>query len=557
MEHRNIFKNDNKLFKPYIKHILLIIVLPLLLLYSILAMFFVSQNRNEKKIYSLSLMQNKAAVIDNLFTHIHQYYENCINDIDITMLLTKPISINNLSSPTASENAGADAKNMHNFFSSIDSVYLYSKSNNYVFGLYGRNSSNTFERFHKTEWYSEYINNGKQNYVKKINYDNKDYITFLYNIGSSQHSGILVIEVSVEELLNQLNVSSDTDNNISENIVLEYNLTGENLINHTNGKKGTMYSQELNNFPATLYYSVSNPGTTAFSQTARSVTFVLFIITSMAITILLAFLFSKRDYSVVSSVLTEIESTHINNDLNYEDMKYVDIASENISFDNDFKDKLITRITDLKKSQLIALQSQINPHFITNTLNMISSTIMVNNKADTDSIYMIQHLSKILNYALRIKDYIVTIKDEISSLKSYITILNLRLGNMFDTSWEVDEELTETRTIKSLIQPLVENSIEHGIQKLRNKRHGLLSIRITSENDILYITVTDNGVGFGAEKLAEITGQLDSNTVFQNDHIGLKNVVTRIRLLFGEKGGYSISSDTESTSVTIYHPIIR
>ena len=556
MEYGNVLKN-NKLFKPYLKHILLIIVLPLLLLYSILAMFFVSQNNNEKKIYSVSLMQNKAAVIDNLFTHIHRYYENCINDIDITMLLTKPVSNNNILSPTASENAGADARNMHNFFNSIDSVYLYSKSNNYVFGLYGRNSSNVFEKFQKKEWYSEYINNKNQNYVKKINYGDDEYITFLYNIGSVSNPGILVIEVSVDELLKQLNVGNGSDGNITENIILEYGSAGERLIDHTNGKKGTMYSQELNGFPATLYYSISNPASTGLTQTARSVTFVLFIITSIAITVTLAFLFSKRDYSVVSSVLTEIESTHINNDLNYEDMKYVDIASENISFGNDFKDKLITRITDLKKSQLIALQSQINPHFITNTLNMISSTIMVHNKADTDSIYMIQHLSKILNYALRIKDYIVTIKDEISALKSYITILNLRLGNVFDTEWKVDDELLETRTIKSLIHPLVENSIEHGIQKLKNRRHGMISISITSENDILYITVTDNGVGFGDEKLSEITELLDSNTVFQNDHIGLKNVVTRIRLMFGEKGGYSISSGSESTSVTIYHPIIR
>lgn len=543
----------NILLKTYIKHILMIIILPLMLFYLILGLFFVKQAANEQKIYTYSLMQNKLSVLDNLFHQINSYYESCLIDSNITLLLSKPVLNNNSIGPAAAEQAGNAAKNMHNFFNSIDSIYLYSYYSDYVYGLVGY-TSNSFARFGKKEWYTEYKDNEGKNYVKSIESDGEQKITFCYNIQTSSESrGILVIEVSVPTLLKELGVSGE----LNENISLVLNAGNAHLIDYSGVQKsGKTFSQELQSYPATLYYSVSMPHSSSILRN-NSILFVLLGFIALLLTVLLAFLFSKKDYAVISSVINEIENPYIRSNLSYDDMMYIDFASESMDSEDDLKNKLLEKITDLKKAQLIALQCQINPHFISNTLNMIASTVMLHNREDTDSVYMIQHLSRILNYALRIKEYIVPLRAEISSLESYVTILNLRLGNSFDTEWKIPPSLLDTKTLKSLMQPLIENSIEHGIQKLPSNKRGKLTIEVSELNNTLYITVTDNGVGFDHAKLQEINNAIHSNEVFQNEHIGLKNVAGRIKLLFGNSGGCQIESNSEHTSVTIYHPIIE
>ena len=112
------------------------------------------------------------------------------------------------------------------------------------------------------------------------------------------------------------------------------------------------------------------------------------------------------------------------------------------------------------------------------------------------------------------------------------------------------------RLPKLVIQPLVENAVEHGIKKLFMKKPGIVSINIYKYQNCLYINVEDNGAGMSADELDSLTSTLDSEFLFRNNNIGLKNVVDRIKLLFNNKGGYKITSTPDKTSVTIYHPII-
>ena len=108
-----------------------------------------------------------------------------------------------------------------------------------------------------------------------------------------------------------------------------------------------------------------------------------------------------------------------------------------------------------------------------------------------------------------------------------------------------------------MLQPVIENAVEHGIQPLFSSRQGEITVNIYEENDILYLNVTDNGVGIDAENLEKINNDLNSDSIFTNNNIGLKNVVSRIKLLFGDMAGFIIKSEGLGTSVTIYHPIIR
>lgn len=121
------------------------------------------------------------------------------------------------------------------------------------------------------------------------------------------------------------------------------------------------------------------------------------------------------------------------------------------------------------------MQTQINPHFLFNTLYMISSTIIVNNDQDTDAVNMISKLSDILRYSLKTEEYIVTLDEELKILQSYISILSTRHGDTFDVEWYVTD-------------------------------------------DMLYISVTDNGAGISPEKIKELTS-FSARTIFSETHI--------------------------------------
>lgn len=174
----------------------------------------------------------------------------------------------------------------------------------------------------------------------------------------------------------------------------------------------------------------------------------------------------------------------------------------------------------------------------------------------TEVVNMISKLSDILRYSLKTEEYIVTIDEELKILKSYISILSTRHGDTFDVEWDIADDIRHESTLKSIIQPLVENSVEHGIQLVYDEKRGLIKISIYKKNNILYINVTDNGAGISPEKIKELNELFSTDYIFRNTHIGLKNVISRIKILFGDQAGYSIESNSETTSITIYHPII-
>lgn len=441
-----------------------------------------------------------------------------------------------------------------NYLQCIGSIYLYSFNKDYVFGIYGT-SSDTLDRYTNKSWYDEYISQGKSDYVSTLNYNGTDYLTFCYNIGNQRKNpGLLVITVNESLLINKLSI---TDSN-SEAFKIVSNVTGKTLMNFSfdDASDKNVYEVMLENFPATFVYSSDN-------KYPFPVTYNLLIVLACALifvllSVMLAYSFSKKQYLSILSVITSIENPNVQdnipdkNELYYLIQKTKSIAGEKISIENELTEK----VAHLKKAQAIALQTQITPHFLFNTLNMITYSILDYSKEDTPSVKMIALLSDILRYFLKTEEYIVTVESEIKVLKSYIEILEIKYQNSFTVNWNISEDILKEKTLKSTIQPLVENAVEHGIKKLFMKKPGIVSINIYKYQNCLYINVEDNGAGMSADELDSLTSTLDSEFLFRNNNIGLKNVVDRIKLLFNNKGGYKITSTPDKTSVTIYHPII-
>lgn len=201
----------------------------------------------------------------------------------------------------------------------------------------------------------------------------------------------------------------------------------------------------------------------------------------------------------------------------------------------------ITKLNQ-KRVQLKMLQSQINPHFIYNTLNLISSLAIINNIEDIS--YISDKLSDILRYNVK-KGDIVLLKEEIAQIENYIYIQKIRFVNHFQEHISIAPELMECKILKFLLQPLVENCIHHSLELMDSG--GILKIQGKREGKLMYLSVSDNGCGMSPEKLTALIQNLDlefsSNLSSTEKSIGIQNVYSRIKTFYGDNYTLQIKSE--------------
>jgi two-component system sensor histidine kinase YesM len=202
-------------------------------------------------------------------------------------------------------------------------------------------------------------------------------------------------------------------------------------------------------------------------------------------------------------------------------------------------------------SEMIALQAQINPHFLYNTLNIIKW--MANMQGASSIEKALNSLSAIFAFTARIKGDFITIEEEVIFIKDYIAILNLRYYNTFSVSYEIDQEVLKYKTLKFVLQPVIENAIFHGIEGLERK--GLVKLSIYLEDGRVFFIVKDNGKGISHEKLSTIFEEDSELTRNKLNSIGIPNIQKRLKLHFGDKYGIDVqSTGEEGTKVCIVIP---
>jgi two-component system sensor histidine kinase YesM len=205
-----------------------------------------------------------------------------------------------------------------------------------------------------------------------------------------------------------------------------------------------------------------------------------------------------------------------------------------------------------RKSDLKVLQSQINPHFLYNTLDSIVWMIAGNNK---NAIKMIEALSRFFRISLSKGQDLVTLSDELEHVRNYLIIQGMRYQNKILFDINVDESLINYMTLKIILQPLVENSIYHGIKNKDEEGHINISAEIV-ENDLI-ISVADDGVGMDEETCNDILKETFVQKHPSGSGIGVRNVNSRIKLYFGDEYGLSFKSELGvGTTVYIKLPLI-
>ncbi|MBM7021972.1 sensor histidine kinase [Treponema sp. Marseille-Q4523] len=203
------------------------------------------------------------------------------------------------------------------------------------------------------------------------------------------------------------------------------------------------------------------------------------------------------------------------------------------------------------RAQIKQLESQFNPHFLSNTLQVIKYMVAL----EPDAVpAIIDHLSKLLRYSINASEARCTLAEDLEYTKNYIAIQRFRFTDTLDCILDIAQEAQNCIVPKLLIQPLIENAIQYGFAA--EKRKLLIIIRARIEGENIVITVTDDGCGMDEKKVSELHEMLSERTRTTN-HFGLYNIAKRIRLLYGEKSDMIIKSGLHrGTSITISFPAV-
>ena len=215
-------------------------------------------------------------------------------------------------------------------------------------------------------------------------------------------------------------------------------------------------------------------------------------------------------------------------------------------------EEIIRQQNERRKSELDALQSQINPHFLYNTLESI--TWMIDAQKNEEAVIMISELAKLLRVSLSRGKTIIPVKDELQHSRSYMNIQLARYKERFKTEFRIEEEIENCCIVKLVIQPILENAIYYGVGNMDEDDDGMIIVSGKKKDEDILITIEDNGMGMREEVLENILTD-NSKVPKHGSGVGVINVHSRIRLMFGEEYGLSIESEPdEGTRVTIRNP---
>lgn len=458
-----------------------------------------------------------------------------------------------------------DDSDVSNLSLYVNDDFIYSNDNKNIFSMSSLNDSKAMKIINTTNsrfvWGpSSYFNN------------TSDYLSLFKTIKSpdnfSEDIGYLKLNFKkslIEDIINKINSVPNSISYIinSDGIIIcsSNNSTSAKYIKNLD--KIQNYSINTDNFTSTSYnsekiyiksslidktdwYLVTILPESSIIAEINTQRFYLFLIVIIfgGTSIILAFYFvnsiNKRLSKVIKG-MRRVQSGDLNyyieNDINDELGELIDsynymIGKMSILIEDQYK-----LGKDVKNAELKALQSQINPHFLYNTLDMINW--MSYKKMNKEISLAVKNLAKFYKLSLNKGKDLVSIKDEMQHASLYVNIQNMRYNNRISLKINIDEVINDYLIPKITLQPILENSINHGILG-KGEGEGLISILGYSMNSDIILTIADNGVGIKEETLnLLLSNKLTSS---KGSGYGLKNIDKRIKLLYGENYGLSFKS---------------
>lgn len=293
-------------------------------------------------------------------------------------------------------------------------------------------------------------------------------------------------------------------------------------------------------------------------QITQGQSLILLVMAVVAFSVLgIVFLLSTNVYRPIRSLQKLLDDPHTLRERDVRDVQ--DLAARIVSSvnTNDLLQRELDRqLSVLQKLQISALQIQINPHFLSNVLNLINLTIVREFGPNHRSCEMICELSDLLRYGLDGEDS-VSLRTEIHYTKVYLSIMQQRYLELFTVQWDMDPAIFPAKFPKLCLQPVLENAIYYGLAPLEGERAGKLTIAGRLRDGDVFLTVTDNGAGMSPEHLQTVRNRLYTEPMLNSRHIGMRNVNSRLRLLYGEQYGLRVESvEHGGTAVTLHLPFV-
>lgn len=584
MKNNNFEKFEVKNSRFFIKN-LIIFLIPVILPVLTLGLFsiYITQEYLQENIdvHNQNILVQAKNQVENVFKETESIYHSLISNPEIN---------NNLKRILESKNLSPDDYKLIRFLN--NSLSSQAKSRDYIHSIYiyFENNQGTFlssnqglsyqNNFFDTSWKKEY-NNRKEKDHKWMTYrriypeghnNPADEVFSLYwiNRNNGLSEGTVVLNIYSEYLKNilasfdtleeqKLIVVDNEDNLLFSNERLSYLDKMNTLYKLRVNDEQTIIDQENSELFDWNYYSIV-PEDIIYAAPIEITKILIFLLIFLVfLGLFVSYYLTKKNYNRITNIIEIINHAEAGEELpeidDATDDEYGYITREIIEtfIQNSYlKLQMSERNYKQKTLELLALQSQINPHFLYNTLETIYWKVFQFTGSTNVTTKMIENLSDILKYSLHSPRKKVTIKEEIKHTKSYLEIQKIRFKDSFNIKWEYDSGLIDNLIIKLILQPLVENAIHYGISEKND--NGEIKIKITESKvkDKIKISIIDNGVGFNKQRLMEVKDALLEGKT-GGDNIGLRNTNKRLILMYGEESRLHIRSKKDFGTVVYFY----
>lgn len=579
-------KKTYSLFFRYFKDCFLIMLSFIFIITILLGYFIYNYANTSKSLYRTQATEQSNQLIANTLDYCTNIFVSLSSDLDVQdFLITDVSKANTIDCYNITQRIKSILSNKIVGNDYINSIYLCSPDKNYVISNNGFKMTDDFSKY---VWYDESLINNigpVRLSVKSTTQPNgKPGYIMLYKVIDSTISDDNICIIVINAAVLQKSISEIFyDNDCSFLIRDKQNNTGllnsgidpesvkKILSSSTDTEKSSFFNHGLT---SKLFYlddynwdCVYVYDNTALNRQIFET--LLFIIpvsfaTLLLIALALSYIRAKKAYlpinkmvSTLSNQKNNINIQDIASNYQYTELNYItELLIDYINDKQKLQDELAKRLQQLNDANKYALEVQIQPHFIFNTLEIIYLEAYELFGDENIISLMVYNLSDILRVTFRNDNKFMPISSEIDYIKKYLFIQKVRFENLFETVYDIDDESENLMTPKLILQPIVENSIVHGIIPAERKCTIKICNRIYSDHVVF--TIEDDGIGMSEERLKEIQEILNDTSSLPDKNIGIANVNMRIKLLFGSEYGCKIiSSNSKGTKIEISLPCIQ
>ncbi|MBP3361531.1 MAG: histidine kinase [Clostridia bacterium] len=571
-----------------LKLISILMLIPLCLI-----SFFLYKNATSVVINE-ALNSNEAAlgrtrvICDNLFKQMAYLSASAVLDNDVKMYMISDMDSEDQITRDNQIQKVNKFINRHTLvYEYIHSIYVYKNSSGFVVSNHGNYGENYFSDM---DWISDYryVDSDKLSVKSRVVNNVYPYlISFIrptfYGFDSS--CGAVVINVDLRKMQQLLKISEKPNEQtcyvVDKDGMILYsdddemackNVSQDGLIKQLSDKPAGFSGQVdvdgvsylvcvLSSATEFEYKYISIMQRSNYKNRFGSMLtgIMIIILFAFIIEFALSLVISAKIYQPFGSFIELLKSDEANKPSHeeYDELQLIRRSIMNtISSKEHAEVELAERLEMLNDMHINALQAQINPHFLFNTLETINWMAEGLTNSSNEVTRSILSLSKLIHMYSESDFYMVTLSQEIEYVMLYIDILKTRYDDMFEIKWDIDEELLNKVVVKFCLQPIIENAVQHGLRPKDEK--GTIEITGRREKDGMIIHVKDDGVGMTDEQIDRINTSMNEKYTLYQKHIGMHNVNQRIKLVFGNEYGVRISHNTPNgICVSVYMQCIE